>query len=267
MKVEVFGVALAKTRPGHSLLGNFRVFQPTAVLSTHAKKAAERGQTPTRQLFGHHEIAAGQPILGFSGYNVAALNGWRPDGVNSAKGEVTELLARFRQGDRQAEAELIPLVYSELRRLASSFLNRERPGHTLEPTALVHEAFLRMTHENQPVWQNRAHFFGVAARLMRQILVDYARRHRSQKRGGAHERLALDTVLAFSQQKSDEVVKLDEALGRLSEKDERQARIVEMKFFGGLSIEEIAEVLEVSGRTVKREWMVARAWLHQEIAR
>ncbi len=182
-------------------------------------------------------------------------------------GQVTELLVRFRQGDREAEAELIPLVYSELRRLASISLNRERPNHTLEPTALVHEAFLRMTNENQPEWQNRAHFFGVASRLMRQILVDHARRHRTRKRGGANEKLTLDNVFAFTQEKSDEVVKLDEALGRLSEKDERQARIVEMKFFGGLSIEEIAAVLEISGRTVKREWMVARAWLHQEIMR
>ena len=187
--------------------------------------------------------------------------------MDSTKGEVTELLVRFREGDREAEAQLVSLVYKELRRLASRYLNRERGDHTLQPTALVHEVYLRLASESQPVWQNRAHFFGVAARLMRQILVDYARRHRTRKRGGANEKLTLDNVFAFTQEKSDEVVKLDEALGRLSEKDERQARIVEMKFFGGLSIEEIAEVLEISGRTVKREWMVARAWLHQEITR
>jgi RNA polymerase sigma-70 factor (ECF subfamily) len=183
------------------------------------------------------------------------------------KERVTELLVRFREGDREAEAQLIPVVYAELRRLASRCLNRERRDHTLEPTALVHEAFLRMTNEDQPLWQNRAHFFGVAARLMRQILVDYARRHRTRKRGGAQEKLTLDAVFAFTQEKSTEVVMLDEALTRLSEQDERQARIVEMRFFGGLSIEEIAEVLEISPRTVKRDWTVARAWLYQKIVR
>jgi RNA polymerase sigma-70 factor (ECF subfamily) len=183
------------------------------------------------------------------------------------KDRVTELLVRFRQGDRVAEAQLIPVVYAELRRLASLCFNRERRDHTLEPTALVHEAFLRMTNENQPQWQNRAHFFGVAARLMRQILVDYARRHRTRKRGGSQEKLTLDAALSFTEEKSAEVVMLDEALGRLSEQDERQARIVEMRFFGGLKMEEIAEVLEISPRTVKRDWTIARAWLHQEITR
>ena len=179
--------------------------------------------------------------------------------------QVTGLLVRFREGDREAEAQLIPLVYAELRRLASLCLNRERGDHTLEPTALVHEAFLRLTNESQPMWQNRAHFFGVSARLMRQILVDYARRHRTRKRGGALEKLPLDEVLAFTEEKSTEVVMLDEALGRLAKQDERQARIVEMKFFGGLSVEEIAEVLEVSPKTVNRDWTMTRAWLHQEL--
>jgi RNA polymerase sigma-70 factor (ECF subfamily) len=183
------------------------------------------------------------------------------------KDRVTELLVRFRQGDRLAEAQLIPVVYAELRRLACLCFNRERRDHTLEPTALVHEAFLRITNENQPQWQNRAHFFGVAARLMREILVDYARSHRTRKRGGANEKLTLDAVLSFTPEKSAEVVMLDEALDRLSEQDERQARIVEMKFFGGLKMEEIAEVLEISPRTVKRDWTIARAWLHQEITR
>jgi RNA polymerase sigma factor (TIGR02999 family) len=183
------------------------------------------------------------------------------------KDRVTELLVRFRQGDREAEAQLIPVVYAELRRLASLCLNRERRDHTLEPTALVHEAFLRMTNENQPQWQNRAHFFGVAARLMRQILVDYARRHHTRKRGGGQEKLTLDDVLSFTEQKSAEVVMLDEALDRLSGQDERQARIVEMRFFGGLKMEEIAEVLQISPRTVKRDWTIARAWLHQEITK
>jgi|ERR1017187_7598376 RNA polymerase sigma factor (TIGR02999 family) len=187
----------------------------------------------------------------------------RPEGAE--KDQVTELLVRFRGGDREAEAQLIPVVYAELRRLASLCLNRERRDHTLEPNALVHEAFLRMTHEKQPLWQNRAHFFGVSARLMRQILVDYARSHRTRKRGGAQEKLSLDAALAFTPEKSTEVVMLDEALDRLSEQDERQARIVEMRFFGGLTMEEIAEVLELSSKTVKRDWTMARAWLHQEI--
>jgi RNA polymerase sigma-70 factor (ECF subfamily) len=186
---------------------------------------------------------------------------------SAEQSQVTVLLGRFREGDREAEAQLIPLVYSELRRLASHVLNRERGDHTLQPTALVHEAFLRLTNENQPMWQNRAHFFGVSARLMRQILVDYARRHRAGKRGGAQEKLPLDDVLAFSPEKSTEIVALDEALDRLSKQDGRQARIVEMKFFGGLGMEEIAEVLKVSSKTVNRDWTMARAWLHQEMTR
>jgi len=183
------------------------------------------------------------------------------------KSPVTELLVRFREGDREAEAQLIPLVYVELRRLASRCLHRERGDHTLQPTALVHEVFLRLTKNDQPPWQDRAHFFGVAARLMRQILVDYARRHRSRKRGGEFEKLTLDAVLAFTPEKSTELIMLDQALERLSKFDERQARIVEMKFFGGLSMEEIAGVLDISAKTANRDWTMARAWLHQEIRR
>ena len=183
------------------------------------------------------------------------------------KSPVTELLVRFREGDREAEAQLIPLVYVELRRLASRCLHRERGDHTLQPTALVHEVFLRLTKNDQPPWQDRAHFFGVAARLMRQILVDYARRHRSRKRGGEFEKLTLDAVLAFTPEKSTELIMLDQALERLSKFDERQARIVEMKFFGGLSMEEIAGVLDISAKTANRDWTIARAWLHQEITR
>ena len=188
--------------------------------------------------------------------------------MGSAKGEVSELLVRFRRGDREAEAQLIPLVYSELRRLASRYLNRERGDHTLQPTALVHEAFLRLASENQPHWQDRAHFFGVAARLMRQILVDHARRHQSLKRGGNCQRTMMTEELAvYTPEKSAELLALDQALRRLSSQDERQGRVVEMKFFAGLNIDQIAAVLEVSPRTVKREWTMARAWLHQEMTR
>jgi RNA polymerase sigma-70 factor, ECF subfamily len=184
------------------------------------------------------------------------------------KGEITGLLLRFREGDRRAEAELIPLIYDELRRLASRYLNRERGDHTLDPTALVHEAFLRLAGEYQPSWKNRTHFFGVAARLMRQILVDYARRHHSLKRGGACERSTFaDELLVYSVEKSAELLALDQVLDRLALQDERQSRIVEMKFFAGLEIDDIATILDVSPRTVKREWTMARAWLHQEMTR
>jgi RNA polymerase sigma-70 factor (ECF subfamily) len=190
------------------------------------------------------------------------------DCVGTAKGEVSELLVRFRNGDRAAEAQLIPLVYTELRRLASHYLNRERGDHTLQPTALVHEAFLRLASENQPDWQDRAHFFGVAARLMRQILVDHARRHQSLKRGGACQRSMMTEELPiYTAEKSTELLALDEALRRLANEDERQCRVVEMKFFAGLNIDQIAAVLEISPRTVKREWTMARAWLHQEMTR
>jgi RNA polymerase sigma-70 factor, ECF subfamily len=183
------------------------------------------------------------------------------------KGEVTELLVRFRAGDRDAESRLLPLVYSELRRLALSCLNRERRNHTLQPTALVHEAFLKLTGTDQPAWQDRAHFLGVASRLMRQILVDYARAHQAHKRGGSRERVPLGDSIVFSQEKTGELLALDQSLSRLALQDERQSRIVELKFFGGLSVEEIAELLDISPRTVKREWTMARAWLHQEISR
>jgi RNA polymerase sigma-70 factor, ECF subfamily len=181
--------------------------------------------------------------------------------------EITGLLARFRLGDRDAESRLLPLVYGELRRLASGCLGRERADHTLSPTALVHEAFLRLAEGTQPDWQDRAHFFAVAGRLMRQILVDYARRRRADKRGASFKRTSFDEAFTFSDEKSAELLALDEALDHLAQNDERQSRIVEMKFFAGLSVDEIAEVLKVSPRTVKREWTMARAWLHQEIVR
>ena len=149
--------------------------------------------------------------------------------------------------------------------MALMCLNRERRDHTLQPTALVHEAFLRLTGGNQPEWEDRVHFFAVAGRLMRQILVDYARPHHADKRGGSRERISLNDDLAFSHDKSDELLSLDEALGSLAKQDERQSRIVEMKFFGGLNIEEIAKILQISPRTVKREWTMARAWLHREM--
>ena len=180
---------------------------------------------------------------------------------------VTQLLVRFRLGDKDAESRLLAVVYRELRQKALYCLNRERRDHTLQPTALVHEAFLRLTTGDQPEWQDRVHFLAVAARLMRQVLVDYARQHQARKRGGSREKIPLGEELVVSRDRPQQLLALDEALIRLARQDERQSRIVEMKFFGGLSIEEIADDLQVSARTVKREWTMARAWLHQEITR
>jgi RNA polymerase sigma factor (TIGR02999 family) len=162
----------------------------------------------------------------------------------------------------------MPLVYGELRRLAHIYLQRERGDHTLQSTALVHEAYLRLAGQNTPQWQNRAHFFGIAARVMRQILVEYARAHGAAKRGGASVcKLTLDDALEIQQKTDVDVIALDSALNRLSELDPQQSRIVELRFFAGLTIEDTSEVMGVSPATVKRDWTSARAWLHREIAR
>jgi RNA polymerase sigma factor (TIGR02999 family) len=180
-------------------------------------------------------------------------------------GEVTSLLAQLRQGDRQAEERLIPLVYAELRRLAASYLRKERREHTLQPTALVHEAYLRLRDVRDIDWRSRNHFFALAAQLMRRILVDHARAHRARKRGGSRETLNLDDVLVFSSPRSEQFIALEEALTRLAEKDPRQSQIVEMRFFGGLGEEEIASLLDISVRTVKHDWRMAKAWLFREL--
>lgn len=176
---------------------------------------------------------------------------------------VTTLLVRWREGDRQALEELMPLVYEELRRLARHYLRQERSDHTLQSTALVHEAYLRLAGGNAPNWQNRAHFFGVAAHIMRQILVEHARGRDAAKRGGNVCKLALDDAVAPLQQIDVDVVALDRALTELSELDAQQGRIVELRFFGGLTIEDTSEVLGISPATVKRDWVTARAWLYR----
>lgn len=176
---------------------------------------------------------------------------------------VTELLVRWRGGDREALEALMPLVYDELRRLAHYYLRQERSDHTLQSTALVHEAYLRLAGQNPPQWQNRAHFFGIAAHLMRQILVEYARGRGAAKRGGNACKLALDEAVALSPQIDVDVVALDKALNELSELDVQQSRIVELRFFGGLTIEDTSEVLGISPATVKRDWVTARAWLYR----
>lgn len=179
--------------------------------------------------------------------------------------QVSKLLVNWRQGDERAREALIPLVYDELRRLARRHLRRERPDHTLQSAALVHEAYLRLIRQDQPQWQNRAHFFGVAAQLMRHILVDHARNRAAAKRGAGAPRLSLDPELALPQTRDVDLVGLDDALNQLAVLDPQQGRVVELRFFGGLSIEETSVVLGISPATVKREWATARAWLQREM--
>lgn len=181
--------------------------------------------------------------------------------------DVTELLSALANGSPSAAEKLIPLVYDELKRLARAFMRRERPDHTLQTTALVHEAYLRLVRQEAVDWRGRSHFFAISAHLMRQVLIDYARAHLRKKRGGATVVLPLDDALVFSPEHSEELLKLDEALGRLARVDARQSRIVELRFFGGLRVEETAEYLGISPKTVKRDWAVAKAWLHGELRR
>jgi RNA polymerase sigma-70 factor (ECF subfamily) len=180
---------------------------------------------------------------------------------------VTQLLEKWSQGDQQALEELLPLVYDELHRLAGAYLRRERRDHTLQTTALVNEAYLRLIDQRNPRWQNRAQFFGVAAQLMRRILVDHARAHRAAKRGGPQEDLSLGQARHFGKMPDLDLLALHDALEQLAEIDPDQGRIVELRFFGGLTIEETAEVMHISHATVEREWKVARAWLRREMNR
>ncbi len=185
---------------------------------------------------------------------------------DDARGEVTRLLCAISDGDQQAVASLLPLVYDELRAAAQRLLNQERANHTLQPTALVHEAYLRLVDQSEQGWESRGHFFGVAAKAMRRVLVDHARAHNALKRGGGRLRLSLDESALPVEAASEYVEALDEALGDLSEIDEQKSRIVELRFFGGLTTEEAAEALEVSTRTVERDWRLAKAWLHRAIS-
>ena len=178
---------------------------------------------------------------------------------------VTQLLEHWSHGDDAALAELTPLVYEELRRLAHRHMGGERPDHTLQTTALVNEAYLRLADQSNPSWQNRAHFFAAAARAMRQILVNYAKSYRAQKRGGGAIKVELDEAAIVSPEESKEIVDLHEALERLAALDPRKARVVELKYFGGLNYDEMAEVLKISPVTVRRDWEFARARLHTEL--
>ena len=180
--------------------------------------------------------------------------------------EVTQLLLDWTKGNQAALDKLMPLIYRELRRLAHQYLGRERAGHTLQTTDLVHEAYLRLVDQRRVRWQNRSHFFGVAAQLMRRILMDHARRRRRVKRGGGVPMVSLDEAAVVSNQTDVDLLALDEALDRLAKIDQRKARIVELRFFGGLEVEETAIFLKVSEITVMREWKMAKAWLHRELS-
>ncbi|HEX4948681.1 MAG TPA: sigma-70 family RNA polymerase sigma factor [Blastocatellia bacterium] len=181
---------------------------------------------------------------------------------------VTQLLAAYNNGDQQALEQVFPLVYNELRRLASSYLRREREGHTLQPTALVHEAYLRLLGQDVE-WQNRAHFLGVAAQMMRRILVDHARQHQAEKRGSGGVKIALDDVEAInlSAERAADLIALDDALTALAEFDPQKSRMVELRYFAGLSVEETAKVLGISIATFVRQWKTTRAWLYREITK
>ena len=187
--------------------------------------------------------------------------------MTPASNEVTQLLVAWGNGDQAARDQLMPLVYAELHRLAHRHIKKERPGHTLQTSALVNEAFVRLVDQRDVHWKSRAHFFGIAAQMMRRILVDYARKRRFAKRGGNQLQVSLNEELVAANQRSAEVVLLDDALTQLAEIDERKSKVVELKFFGGLSIEETSEVLGVSPGTVMRDWTLAKAWLRRAMSR
>lgn len=179
--------------------------------------------------------------------------------------EITILLGEISSGSESAPDKLLPLVYEDLRRLAYSYFSKEKTDHTLQPTALVHEAYIRLVNWENVSWQNRAHFFAVAAEVMRKILVDHARRKNAQKRAGGGQKIVLNEAIGFADEKELDLVKLDEALETLEKLDKRQAKIVELRFFGGLTIEETAYILKISETTVKREWTFAKAWFQREL--
>jgi RNA polymerase sigma-70 factor, ECF subfamily len=179
--------------------------------------------------------------------------------------EITERLIAWGAGDRAALDQLLPVVYQELRRMAGNYLRQENPGHTLQPTALVHEAWLRLIDQARVDWRNRAQFFGVAAQMMRRILVDHAKAKHREKRGGDAVKLSLDDAINLSRERAADLLALDDALDELTRVDERKSRVVELRYFGGFTVEEIAQILEVSPETVMRDWKLAKAWLYQQI--
>ena len=187
--------------------------------------------------------------------------------MKASQHEVTELLQKWRSGDKKALDRLTPLVYDELHRLAHHYISRERPGHTLQTTALVNEAYLQLVGQKDIEWENRAHFFAVSAQVMRHILVDYARQRSSSKRGGSFQKVDFDSEVIVSQERARELVALDEALEALNELHPRRSKVVELRYFGGLNNTEAAAVLQVSEATIERDWRFARAWLYRELQR
>ena len=191
----------------------------------------------------------------------------RPSSADSPREAVTQLLVAWKAGNKEALDLLTPIVYSELKRLAAHYLADERAAATLQPTALVHEAYLRLVSQSLPDWESRSHFFGVAAQLMRQILVDHARRRNSAKRGSGAEKVSFDSIVSFAPNRSADIEALDDALTALAEVDPRKCKVIELRFFGGFSLEETAQALGISVATVGREQRMAEAWLHREVAR
>jgi RNA polymerase sigma factor (TIGR02999 family) len=187
-------------------------------------------------------------------------------GVQEPPENITELLASYGRGNKESLDQLMPIVYDELRRQAARYLRREQVGHTLQTTALIHEAYVRLVDQRNMQWQNRAHFFGIAAQMMRRILVDHARSKKRVKRGGSEIRVSFEDANVAAKGQDLDVVALDEALERLAQIDEQQSRVVELRFFSGLSVEETAEVMGISKSTVKRDWSMAKAWLHRELS-
>jgi RNA polymerase sigma factor (TIGR02999 family) len=181
--------------------------------------------------------------------------------------EITERLTAWGAGDSAALDQLVPVVYQELRRMADRYLRLENPGHTLQPTALVHEAWLRLVDQTRTNWKNRAQFFGVAAQIMRRVLVDHAKAKHREKRGGGAIKLSLESVIQLSRERAADLIALDDALAALSRIDERKSRVVELRYFGGFSVQETARILDVSPDTVMRDWKLAKAWLYQELKR
>jgi RNA polymerase sigma-70 factor, ECF subfamily len=186
--------------------------------------------------------------------------------MSEGQRDVTQMLLAWSAGEPGAKDSLFPLVYDELKRIARQYLKREREGHTLQPTALVHEAYLRLVDQTRVTWQNRAHFYGMTATMMRRILVNHARAHAAAKRGGAARKLSLEDATISVEQSATDLLALDEALTRLVELDERKGRVVELLYFGGLERSEVAEVLRVSEKTVQRDWQIARSWLYRELS-
>jgi RNA polymerase sigma factor (TIGR02999 family) len=184
--------------------------------------------------------------------------------MDEDRGQTTRLLKAMRAGDHSAAEKLLPLVYAELHRVANAYMRRERPDHTLQPTALINEAYLRLIHEDVD-WNSRAHFVGFAAHVMRRVLVDYARARNAEHRGGKMERVELQDQFAISPERLEEVWVLDEALNRLEQKNSRQAKVVELRYFGGLSMEQIGATLGIAPRSAKRDWALARIWLHEQL--